>query len=103
MIDWGSVAANGLWILGLVVILTTFSYADWLANRRRVRRRDVLASAGFQTLLCAGMILVCLGLLFTSRRWWEYILWGLLAALLAGRGYLAWQGGRGQGASVDGD
>jgi len=103
MIDWGSVAANGLWILGLVVILTVFSYAGWLASLRRVRRRDVLDGAGFQAFLCAGMILICLGLLFTSHRWWEHVLWGLVAALLAGQGYLAWQGRRGQGDSVDGD
>lgn len=103
MTNWYLVIINALWILGCAVILTVFSYAGWLASLRRVRRRDVLDGTGFQTFLCAGMILICLGILFTSRSWWEYVLWGLVAALSARQGYLAWQGERKQGNSVNDD
>lgn len=103
MIDWISVVVNFLWILGCAIILAVLGYADWLANLREVRLREVLNGAGFQALLQGGVVLVCLGLLFTSRRWWEYVVWGILAAVFAAQCFLAWQARRGQSGFVDGD
>lgn len=101
MVNWYSVAVNALWIFGCAVILTAFGYADWLASLRQVRLRQVLSGVGFQASLHGGMVLVCLGLLFTSHRWWEHIVWGLLAALFTGQCYLAWRGRGGRDGSID--
>jgi hypothetical protein len=103
VIDWISVVVNSLWILGCAIILAVLGYADWLANLRKGRLREVLSGAGFQASLHGGTVLVCLGLLFTSRRWWEYVAWGLLAAIFATQCFLVWQARRRQSGFVDGD
>ena len=91
MIDWYLVTSSALCILGCAVILTIFSYADWLAGRRGVRLRDVLDGANWRISLGGGVVLVCLGLFFASRHWWEYAAWGLLTTFLVGWGYQIWR------------
>ena len=92
MIDVWGVAASSLWILGLAVFLALLSWAHWVASTEGGRLRVVLGQPWAQRVLGSGLVLFCTGLASTGRRWWERVLWGLLAILfavqigLAGRG-----------------
>jgi len=68
-----------LWILGLALILTALGFADYHANQRSKRLREVLGEPDYRAAVNAGLTLFCLGLLGSSRAWWEMALWGLLA------------------------
>lgn len=85
MIDWWALFHNSLWILGLALGLAALGLANYEANRYHVRLRQKLGERGFQLSLNAGTLLFCLGLLFSSKTWWEYVLWGLLAVAFAGQ------------------
>ena len=83
MVDWTGLLTNGLWILGLAVILAAFSHAYWSAHQARVRLRDELSQATFQVLFWSGLTFVCVGVALSGGRWWERVLWGGLAAMAA--------------------
>lgn len=83
VIDIASVAANGLWVLGLALLLAAVSCARWLAHQEDARLRDVLGRPGMRRGIDLSLLLFCAGLAATSRRWWERLLWGLLAAAWA--------------------
>ena len=80
MIDVWGVIANSLWILGLAVLLAALSWAHWVASSEGRHLRIVLGRPQTQRCLDLGLFLFCVGLVATSRAWWERILWGLLAA-----------------------
>ena len=69
-----------LWILGLAVILSALGFADYHAKQGSKRLRQVLGEPGYRAAVNAGLTLFCLGMLGSSRAWWETALWGLLAA-----------------------
>jgi hypothetical protein len=79
MIDWWGLFHNALWVVGLAVSLAALSMANYHAHREKVRLRQTLAEHGFQLTFRIGMTAFCLGLLFSSRTWWEQVIWGLLA------------------------
>jgi hypothetical protein len=79
MINWWGLFRNALWVVGLAVGLGALSIANYQAHRRKVRLRQTLAEPGFQLAFRIGMTAFCLGLLFSSRTWWEQVVWGLLA------------------------
>ena len=87
MIDWIGIITNGTWILGLSIVIATLSYADWFATLRssasRTRIRDVLGQAAFRIALWSGLTLFCVGVALAGGRWWERILWGILAVMSA--------------------
>ena len=85
MIDWYMVAANGLWIAGLSVVVAAFSYHDWIARETRRRRRDLFKERSWQLPWASGMCLTSVGwgLSQASRRW-ETFLWLVLG------GWFAW-------------
>ena len=85
MIDWFSVAANSLWIVGLAVLLATFSYSDWKKSVEKSSLRAVLGE--FTPSLCInfGLFLFCSGLLATSTTWWERAGWGIALLLVVGQ------------------
>ena len=83
MIDFRSVAANALWILGLALILAALSWARWVAARENVRFRVALRYPGVARALDGGLMLFCAGLAATARTGWEQVLWGVLAAVWA--------------------
>ncbi|MEA3336850.1 MAG: hypothetical protein U9R25_13130 [Chloroflexota bacterium] len=93
MIDWYSVLTNGLWILGLAVILAAFSYTDWRRglNSPKTSLRQALASSRFLAVFSLGMVLFCAGLALTSGRWWEIAAWALLSVVFAWQGISSWQ------------
>ena len=75
VIDWQCVLTNGLWILGTAVLLGTFSYAYWLARTSPQSISEVYQNSPFAQLFWTGFLLVLLGLIFTSTRWWETAVW----------------------------
>lgn len=79
MIDIWAVLANSLWILGMAVLLATFSWAYWMADTKGGRLRTMMGLPRIQQALNGGAFLFCAGLAATSRVWWERLLWGLLA------------------------
>jgi len=83
MIDFRSVAANALWILGLALILAALSWAYWVAARENVRFRVALNRPGVARALDIGLMLFCAGLAATARTGWERALWGVLAVASA--------------------
>jgi hypothetical protein len=85
MIDWYRLAANGLWIAGLAVIVAAFSYHDWVARETKRPRRDLFRQRSWQLPWTAGMCLTCAGWgLSQASWWWETVLW------LALGGWFAW-------------
>jgi hypothetical protein len=91
MIDVGVVAANGLWVLGLSLVLAALSWAYWRALEEGERLRRALARGGPRRTVDVGVFLFCAGLVATSRRTWEGVVWAaltgawLIQALFAAR------------------
>lgn len=89
MINWTMLAANSLWIAGLSVLLTAFSYRSYLKSvykplaKATGRPVDVSRTEPFLRL---GMGLFVLGQvtvsLLTGEAWWRVGLWTLLLGLL---------------------
>jgi len=89
MINWASLAANSLWILGCSVALAALSYASWAVSERKQKLRQALRSPGVWLALHIGAVLICAGLAATSRFWYEIVLW-----IILGIGFLAhWRWG----------
>src|SRR5260221_10942498 len=84
MIDWSRLAANGLWIAGLSVLVGAFSYHDWIARETKRRRRDLFRQRSWQLPWTAGTCLTCVGWGLSQTSW----RWGTLL-LLALRGWVA--------------
>lgn len=83
MIDVWSVAANGLWVLGLSILLATLSWAAWASTAGEAPLRIVIMQPRIRLGVDAGLLLFCAGLAATARTWWERLLWGALAAAWA--------------------
>jgi len=94
VIDIWGVVANSLWILGLATLLAALSWANWVASVEKARFRTVLARSGIHRALNLGVFLVCAGLAATGQRWWERVLWGLLAGAWLARAWVVQRGTR---------
>ena len=79
LIDWRMVGFATLWIVGLAVELSVLGFVDYHAKERGERRRDLLRQPGYQIWVNFGLVLFCLGVLGSSRAWWESVIWGVLA------------------------
>jgi hypothetical protein len=79
LIDWRMVGFATLWIVGLAVELSVLGFVDYHAKERGERRRDLLRQPGYQIWVNFGLVLFCLGVLGSSRAWWESVIWVLLA------------------------
>lgn len=84
MIDWWELVANSLWILGLSVCLAALSMLSYRARAQQIHLREGLNEPGNQLALALGLLLFCLGILTTSRTWWQALLSGLLVVGVAG-------------------
>lgn len=91
MIDWWGLFSNALWVIGLAVGLAALSMASYQARVDGIRLRKRLNEASFQMPFALGIVLFCLGLLFSSRVWWAWFLWGLSAAASAGLAIWLWK------------
>lgn len=79
LIDWRMVGFASLWIVGLAIELSVLGFVDYQAKERGERRRDLLRQPGYQIWVNFGLVLFCLGVLGSSRAWWEAVIWVLLA------------------------
>ena len=75
MIDVWDVVRNSLWILGLSVLLATWSWARYAAYQERMKTRDKLGELKYVLALDAGLLLFVAGMAATEGRWWARILW----------------------------
>ena len=90
MIDWYFVFTSSLWILGFSIVLAAFSYHHWEAGEKGRRLREQLRLPGWRLWFAVGMSLVCVGFgLAESSRWWERVLWLLLAVSFGWDGWRA--------------
>ena len=97
MVDWASLAFNGLWVLGAAVILAAFSLSRYEAQRRGERLRMRLVVPGFQLPLLVGLALISLGVALIGPRWWERVLWGALCAMSTWQLWAVWREWRTEG------
>jgi hypothetical protein len=81
MIDWFNLVANALWILACAITLATLSHASWVASLRHERLSKILTLPNYQTSLNLAGIIFCLGLVGTSHKLWESVLWLILMEL----------------------
>jgi hypothetical protein len=91
MIDWLNVLYNFCWILGLALLLATFSLVHWQADGQQKPLRQGLSEPPGRLAIAAGMILFALGLLLIVEPWWYKIGWAGLIALSAWEGMSAWR------------
>ncbi len=74
--------------MGLAIELSVLGFVDYHAKERGERRRDLLRQPGYQIWINLGLVLFCLGVLGSSRAWWEGLIWGVLAVAF---GFYAFQ------------
>lgn len=91
MIDWWGLARNALWILGLSLCLAALSMVSYRVRAERIYLRDALSKPGTQRALGLGLLLFCLGILVTSRTWWQLTVSGLLVVLVVGQFLQHWR------------
>lgn len=83
MIDLWGVFSNFLWILGLAVLLATWSYAHYEARMSHKKVSEKLDELGYALSLDGGLLLFCAGLAATEHRWWARLIWiGMGIAIL---------------------
>ena len=91
MIDWFNVLANALWILGLAVLLATFSLAHWLAGLQERSLGQVLSEPPFHLVSAIGILVFALGFVLLVTPWWHRVVWAGVLALSAWEGMAAWR------------
>lgn len=79
MINWQSIFFNSFWILGLAILLASFSYQYWAATQENKRLRVQLNQPGFMRFFWLSMALIGVGLAGTSASIWEIIIWILFS------------------------
>ena len=94
LIDWGAVGAASLWITGLAIVLACLGFADYRRATMGLKMRAVLGEPTYQLAVNAGLALFCLGLLASSRTWWEATIWALLSLVFLAYAVWAWRARR---------
>ena len=69
---------NGLWIVGLAVMLASLSYHYYEARRRKRPFREQATERTFRIAAWVATLLITAGLAATSAHFWEAGLWFLL-------------------------
>lgn len=83
MIDLWGVFSNFLWILGLAVLLATWSYAHYEARMSDKKVGEKLDELTYALSLDGGLLLFCAGLAATEHRGWARLIWiGMGSAIL---------------------
>ena len=91
LIDWRGVGFATLWIVGLSIELSVLGFVDFHAKEGGERRRDLLRKPVYQLWVNVGLVLFCLGILGSSRTWWESVLWVVLAGAFMFYGFQAYR------------
>ena len=82
MIDVWGVVRNGLWVIGLSVLLASWSWARYAAIQARGKTRDKLDEARYAVALDVGLLLFVAGMAATEGRWWARIMWATLGVVV---------------------
>jgi hypothetical protein len=81
MISWQSVIFNGLWILGLAIMVAASSYHYWLAGQENRQLRLQFSERGFLKPIWLGLVFIGIGLIGTSQQSWEMAIWSVLTLI----------------------
>ena len=103
LIDWRGVGFATLWIVGLAIELSVLGFVDFHAKEGGERRRDLLRKPVYALWVNLGLVLFCLGVLGSSRTWWERLLWIVLAVAFAAYAVSAYRLIKGTSEGDDGE
>lgn len=78
-IDIKTLIGGTLWVLGLAIVLTALSWANYEAQLLHLRFRKALAHPFIQFAINLGLMLFCFGFAIASQHNWERALWVVLA------------------------
>jgi hypothetical protein len=82
--DVATLASNGFWIMGLAVMLATWSYAYWTAQMNDRSLSQEMSGRRYLVCLLLGLLLVSIGLIGIGKSWWSQLpAVGLLLVCLA--------------------
>jgi len=81
-IPWGKVFSNFVWIMGASIILSTFSYYEFLAHVQKAKRIEVFKRNSFKKPFLLGLILVTAGVCASIHQPWLAAISGVVAFLL---------------------
>jgi uncharacterized membrane protein YccC len=79
MMQWGTLAANFLWISGCALALAVLSYASWQDALHHQGFVQHLKSPGSRRALSLAGVLCCAGMAVTAPQLWQSGLWAVLA------------------------
>lgn len=82
---------NSVWIMGLAVLLATFSYYYWQATDRQQSFMEQFNQPSFRRASWLGMSLVGIGLAGTSHYPWEIAVWLLFVTICAVQFIRSWR------------
>lgn len=91
MIVWLGLVHHALWIVGLAILLATFSLADWRAGLQKTSMRQSLWQPAYRLTIAVGIIAFALGLMFLAEALWLKIAWMGVIVLSLGEGIAAWR------------
>lgn len=94
MIDWGWVAANGVWLVGLALLLAAFSFHSYTGTLERLVWRTAWARFSSSDWSRLGALPFCAGMGLTAGSWPERALWTLLCLYILCEWVYAWRRGR---------
>ena len=76
------VISNFIWILGIAIILADFSYHEFLAQLKKVKRVEYFKRDSFKKPLLLGLILIASGISASIQQAWPAAISGVVAFLL---------------------
>ena len=76
------IISNFMWILGMAIILASFSYHQFLAHSQNTKKWEILKRASFRKPCLLGLIFVALGTSLSVQRLWLTAVLGVVAILL---------------------
>lgn len=91
MIDWLLVFYHTIWMLGLALLLTAFSWTHWQTERAGKSLGQGLNEPAYRLASSAALLLLALGLALSVESPWLKIGWVTLLALALGAGIAAWR------------
>jgi hypothetical protein len=91
VIDWARILANGIWVLGLALMLADLSYQYWLSGERGWPLREMWRGFTERLTTWIGLALIAGGLAGTSTTLWETGLWLLFLLVAVYFGAKSWR------------
>lgn len=75
MIVWLGLVQHASWIIGLAILLATFSRAHWTASLQKISLRQSLWQPAYRLAIAVGITAFALGLMFLTEAPWLRIAW----------------------------